>query len=228
MDTAWTEALPFALHPRYKTVYAEPTIDATRAFLTDLRARVEEAEKAVFALASAYGFTGFMAPERGGWPTTFAFAEKTTHAAFKTLRRKGRPMAVIANTPEGRALEALLRAGPAHPHVDQELRQALNLPTALRYVSGEVNGMTSIAGLLDATINWTPRRQFVFFVNPLHAYGAQREAHPEAVFSFHDQDDTPYPDPSDWRPAAGWDLLTSAKVDVIFAQAKADQEGEAA
>lgn len=225
--TDWIAELPSALHPRHKTVYAEPASPATRAWLTNLRTRVEDAEKAVFAMAERYGFTGFIAPARGGWPTTFAFDTAPDHPAFKRLRRKGRPMATIAKTIEGQAFETLLKAGPAHPDVDEELRQALNLPTAVRYVSETSNGMASIAGLLECTINWTPKRQFVFFVNPFHVYGQKLEANPGADITFAGED-RPYPPPAQWRPAAGWDLLTSAKVDVIFAQAKADLEEETA
>lgn len=226
--TDWTADLPRALHPRYKTAYAEPATEATRAFLSDLRTRVEDAEKAVFSLAQQYGFTGFIAPDRGGWPSLFAFDEAPNHPAFKRLRRKGRPMATIAKTVEGQAFETLLKAGPAHPHVDAELRFALNLPTALSHKRPGGSGMTSIAGLLDATINWTPKRMFVFFVNPFHVYGLKRADYPEADYAFHDAEDSVFPPPLDWRPTPGWDLLTSAKVDVIFAQAKADQEDEAA
>ncbi|USN14121.1 hypothetical protein PAPPERLAPAPP_04470 [Brevundimonas phage vB_BpoS-Papperlapapp] len=223
----WISNLPSALHPRHKTAYAEPSTPATRAWLTNLRTRVEDAEKAIFGLAEQQGFKGFIAPDRGGWPTTFVFDEAPENPAFKRLRRKGRPMATIAKSIEGQVFETLLKAGPAHPYVDEELRQALNLPSSVRYHSDRVSGMASIAGLLDCSINWTPKRQFIFFVNPFHTYARLREQNPDADITFTGEDRS-YPTPTAWRPAPGWDLLTSAKVDVIFAQARVEQEEEAA
>ncbi|UTC28275.1 hypothetical protein GURKE_02440 [Brevundimonas phage vB_BpoS-Gurke] len=222
----WTDDLPVALHPRYEEVYAEPTSSAARAFLTDLRGRVATAEKAVFSLSDQAGFKGFVPPERGGHPVVFSFESLgDLGERFKLLRRsKGPPMATIAKTPEGKAFETVLKAGPAFPDVGEELRHHLNIPSALFYEASGCHGSTSISGLQPPSLAWTPDRMFVWFRNPLRAYDGKLAQFPYATFAFKDDRDHPYPDPAAWRLPAGWDSLTPPDVDVIFAQAKADQD----
>lgn len=222
----WTDVLPVALHPRYEEVYAEPTSASARAFVADLRDRVATAEKAVLALADQVGFKGFVPPERGGYPAVFSFESMgDLGARFKLLRRsKGPPMATIARTPEGKAFETVLKAGPVFPDVGEELRHHLNIPTALYYEAQGCHGSVSVSGLQPPSLAWTPDRVFVWFRNPLRTYEVKRTAHPYATFAFKDDRDHPYPDPAAWRLPSGWDCLTPPDVDVIFAQARAEQD----
>lgn len=221
------EALPRLMRPEHARCYAKPIREAEKAFCNDWVRRHFEASTAAWDFAKGHGANSFYRPFCLNPDlcqiTTFTFAEKTSHPAWRFQRqRQGYyPAAPNPKSDAGKAMKALIEQLPRYP-AHSEIDAFAGLMTDLNYVydtgaAGTGLGDPTTGFYVGQLIASVAGRAFLVFPNPFTAIAAVLGRHPDAEFKA----DT---DPRLWRLPIGWRLVTKADTELAFAQDKVAAE----
>lgn len=224
------DALPPKLTPEARIVYAEATGPEQLAVVAAHRIAKDAAGDAAMAWIKSKGGTGFYPPRTNfangdDRPTEFTFAEKPTGRAWKnSSRRPPKGVAVrLARTTEGVLLNAEREALPAFPN-EREIIDMLGVPDSINYTNDKGRGNVGVGRegytWYFATLARVHDRFLVGFPNPFRAIqllaseGSAGLVIEDEAFA--------------WHPPEGWTLRSNAEVELIAAQARADEEAKAA
>lgn len=232
MTDDWINDLPPLLRPEHRRFLVEAVSPEAKAFCRDLRSRVLLAQASAQAFGAAKGARGYWppsVPSQCNTASMFAFDEKPTATGWKVIKRLARDTvykAVAAKTPEGVTLAAEMATCVPFPDSEHELVEHLLLLTYFQYgdEDQEVQGFTSIGSFDPVSLYWTEDRFFASCANPFPVLQNIIEQHPDVTITPGVYGNHYAGDAREWRPPEGWDLISQAEVDLVYAQAKVDAE----